>query len=66
MQELSLGNNEFSGTLPLSINLAHDLRVLDLSDNHLTGALPRLLTSFRVYVCISACQVYSGLKCDSA
>ena len=52
LQELALGNNEFTGSLPYSINIAQDLRQLDLSNNKLTGPLPYMLTQIRMTVCL--------------
>lgn len=41
-QEVDLSDNQLKGTLPATINVAQDLRVLALSNNSFSGPLPLL------------------------
>ncbi|KAL4195910.1 hypothetical protein AMTRI_Chr04g243420 [Amborella trichopoda] len=43
LQQLDLGSNFFSGTLPVEMGLLSSLRTLDLSNNKLQGSIPHSL-----------------------
>nr|XP_027096262.1 probable LRR receptor-like serine/threonine-protein kinase At3g47570 [Coffea arabica] len=56
LEELYLGENEFTGTILTSISNASRLRMLDLGENHFTGAIPYSLGNLRLLELLSISQ----------